>query len=152
MKQDSSTKSWNNLGDEWIELAQTGESRIVFIMPYMLELMGDVHGQKILDLGCGEGGYSRELAKRGAAVTVVDCSEKVLDYASSQVKKENLQITHYLRNSNDLYVNDLVSELKKHNTALLTRDNLWDIADEIKTTSLNWPICRMDFAKERNDD
>ena len=37
MKHDSSTKSWNNLGDEWIELAQTGESRMVFIMPYMLE-------------------------------------------------------------------------------------------------------------------
>ena len=47
-------------------------------------------------------------------------------------------------------VNDLVFELEKLNTALLIRDNLWDIADEIKTTSLNWSICRMGFAKERD--
>lgn len=103
MKQDSSTKSWNNLGDEWIELAQTGESRMVFIMPYMLSLMGDVSGKKILDLGCGEGGYSRNLSRCGADVTSVDCSEKVLRYAEAQAEREGLSIQHYIRNSNDLY-------------------------------------------------
>lgn len=103
MKQDSSTRSWNNLGNEWLELAQTGESRMVFIMPYMLELMGDVSGQKILDLGCGEGGYSRELAKRGAEVTAVDCNEKAIEYATEQAKREGLSIQCFLRNSNDLY-------------------------------------------------
>jgi len=41
MKQDASTISWNNLGDEWLTLAQTGESRMMFIMPYMLELFLD---------------------------------------------------------------------------------------------------------------
>src|SRR5260370_40452507 len=30
------------------------------LMPFMLELLGDVRGISILDLGCGEGGYSRE--------------------------------------------------------------------------------------------
>lgn len=103
MKQDSSTKSWSNLGDEWIALAQTGESRMAFIMPYMLELMGDVQGQKILDLGCGEGGYSRELAKCGATVVAVDCNEKAIKYASEQAAYEKLQIQCLLRNSNDLY-------------------------------------------------
>jgi 2-polyprenyl-3-methyl-5-hydroxy-6-metoxy-1,4-benzoquinol methylase len=63
MKHDSSTKSWSQLGREWFELAQTGESRMYFIMPYMLKKLGDVEGKTILDLGCGEGGYSRELAK-----------------------------------------------------------------------------------------
>lgn len=28
MKKDSSTESWNNLGDAWIELAQTNDFRI----------------------------------------------------------------------------------------------------------------------------
>ena len=35
--------------------------------PRVLELCGDVKGQSILDLGCGEGYVGRELAKRGAA-------------------------------------------------------------------------------------
>ena len=70
---DSSTRAWNTLGKEWFELAQTGESRVHFIMPYTLAKLGDVAGKKILDLGCGEGGYSRALAKKGAQVVAVDC-------------------------------------------------------------------------------
>ena len=56
MKHDNSTIAWNNLGEEWFEQAM-GETRIHFIMPYMLQYMGDVEGLKILDLGCGEGPY-----------------------------------------------------------------------------------------------
>ena len=41
MKQDSSTIAWNAMGDEWFELAQSGEARNYFIMPKMLEFMGD---------------------------------------------------------------------------------------------------------------
>lgn len=103
MKQDSSTISWNRMGDEWFELARTGESRNCFIMPYMLKLLGDVKGKKILDLGCGEGGYSRALAKAGAELTAVDCSEKAISYASDLAAEENLNIAHYIRNSNDLF-------------------------------------------------
>lgn len=103
MKHDSSTISWNQLGREWFELAQTGESRMQFIMPYMLGLIGDVQGKTILDLGCGEGGYSRELAKRGAKVIAVDCSEYSIAYSAEQAEKSDLPIEHFLRNSNDLY-------------------------------------------------
>lgn len=103
MKQDNSTKSWNNLGEEWIELAQTGESRMAFIMPYMLELMGDVSGKTILDLGCGEGGYSRELCKKNAIVTSVDCSEIAIEYSVAEARCQGLTIQHFIRNSNDLY-------------------------------------------------
>lgn len=35
IKQDSSTLAWNNLGDEWFDLAQKGENRNYFIMPDM---------------------------------------------------------------------------------------------------------------------
>ena len=102
MKHDSSTIAWNAMGDEWAELAQ-GESRICFIMPNMLRLMGDVSGLRILDLGCGEGGYSRELTKRGAECVSVDCSTRAIGYAAELAAKEGLAIEHYVRNSNDLF-------------------------------------------------
>lgn len=108
MKEDSSTISWNTLGDEWFELAQTGESRNFFIMPNMLKFMGDVNGKKILDLGCGEGGYSRELTKRGAQLVSIDCSRKAIEYAITLANDENLHIDHFVRNSNDLF--DIESE------------------------------------------
>lgn len=103
MKQDSSTIAWNAMGDEWFELARTGEARLCFIMPNMLKLMGDVSGLRILDLGCGEGGYSRELAKRGATLVSVDCSKKAIEYAMRLADEEGLSIEHYVRNSNDLF-------------------------------------------------
>ena len=108
MKQDSSTIAWNAMGDEWFELAQTGEARNLFIMPNMLKLMGDVKGKRILDLGCGEGGYSRELAKRGAELVSVDCSAKAIEYSINLANQAGLDIEHYVRNSNDLF--DIASE------------------------------------------
>ena len=71
MKKDSSTDSWGKIEmtDEWIQLAQTNPHRMQFIMPFTFQQLGDVTNKVILDLDCSEGGYSRELAKRGAVVT-----------------------------------------------------------------------------------
>jgi 2-polyprenyl-3-methyl-5-hydroxy-6-metoxy-1,4-benzoquinol methylase len=35
----------------------------------ILELVGDVGGRKVLDVGCGDGEFALALAKRGASVT-----------------------------------------------------------------------------------
>ena len=44
-------------------------------------LPSDLNGLRVLDLGCGWGQLSRELAGRGAAVTAVDFSGKLLERA-----------------------------------------------------------------------
>lgn len=108
MKGDSSTNCWGKVGEEWIEKAQTNDFRIHYIMPWTLELMGDVTGLKILDLGCGEGGYARKLAAQGAEVTAIDCSEMAIGYAISAAAQQQLSISHLVRNSNDLF--DIANE------------------------------------------
>jgi SAM-dependent methyltransferase len=40
--------------------------------PVMLRLAGDVTGARVLDVGCGEGRFSRKLARRGADCTGID--------------------------------------------------------------------------------
>lgn len=92
MRQDASTISWAQEGEEWIRLAQTSDQRLYFVMPYMLDKLQDVAGKNILDLGCGEGGYARALARRGALVTAVDCNEAVLVYSSRRASEEHLSI------------------------------------------------------------
>jgi len=104
MKKDSSTESWGRIemADEWIQNAQTNPHRMHFIMPFTFNQLGDVSGKTVLDLGCGEGGYSRELARRGAIVSAVDCSEKAIEYCVSKAEAEQLKITYYVRNSSEL--------------------------------------------------
>jgi len=103
MIKDSSTHSWNNISEEWCDIAPINETRLYFIMPYMLRMLGDVSGKRVLDLGCGEGGYARELTRKGAEVVAVDCAEYSIAYAREQSLKEGTDVQYYIRNSNDLY-------------------------------------------------
>ncbi len=53
--------------------------------PAMFELCDDVRGLDVIDLGCGEGYCSRELASRGAgSVTGVELSPEMVELAQSQ--------------------------------------------------------------------
>src|SRR5215469_9298198 len=51
------------------------------IMPQFLEMLGDVSGLTVLDAGCGEGYLSRILAHRGASVTGIDISPRLIEIA-----------------------------------------------------------------------
>ena len=46
-------------------------------------------------------------------------------------------------------VSNLISELIARNIEIRMVDNLWDIADRIKSSTLNWSLCRMKNAKPK---
>lgn len=45
---------------------------------------------------------------------------------------------------------DLETELARRGAALVTADTLWDIADQVRRSTLNWSLCRMAFARARD--
>jgi len=47
-------------------------------------------------------------------------------------------------------VDDLFSALIKRNVEIRIVDNLWDIANCVKASTLNWSLCRMGFALPAN--
>jgi SAM-dependent methyltransferase len=51
------------------------------IFEYVLNEIGDLNGKRVLELGCGEGGTSVLLAKRGASVFGIDLLDFRLDAA-----------------------------------------------------------------------
>jgi len=53
--------------------------------PAMLELMGDVHGVRVLDVGCGPGLYAEQLIARGAVVTAFDASPEMVRLTRARV-------------------------------------------------------------------
>ena len=44
---------------------------------------------------------------------------------------------------------DLFGELLRRNVEIRITDNLWDMADDVKTSTLNWSLCRMTNASPR---
>ena len=102
VQDDSSTHSWQSIADEWVAHADTNDYRNDFLMPTMLAMAGDVGGLRVLDLGCGEGGYGRELARRGAEVLGVDGSPRLLEVARERAASANVAVDLLCANANHL--------------------------------------------------
>jgi ubiquinone/menaquinone biosynthesis C-methylase UbiE len=65
-----------------------------WIIPIVLDLAGEVEGQRICDLACGQGIVSRRLADMGAQVVGVDVSAGMLDLARGYEREEPRGITY----------------------------------------------------------
>ncbi|MFS0671643.1 class I SAM-dependent methyltransferase [Ornithinibacillus sp. 179-J 7C1 HS] len=63
-------------------------SRVVLLNPTIFSLLDDVEGKAVLDAGCGEGYLSRILAEKGARMTSVDYSEKMLEIARERTPSD----------------------------------------------------------------
>ncbi len=74
---------WEAMAEDWIKQAQDSESshREAMLDGWMLDAVGNVSGRKVIDLGCGEGRFSRMLAERGAVVTGVDLCRPFIEFA-----------------------------------------------------------------------
>jgi SAM-dependent methyltransferase len=62
---------------------------------HLFALTGDVSGSCILDVGCGEGYFSRAIARAGAQVTGIDISERMLSLARSRTNAD-LPVTYVI--------------------------------------------------------
>ncbi|MGD2156967.1 MAG: class I SAM-dependent methyltransferase [Anaerolineales bacterium] len=65
----------------------------ILLTPVILEMLGNVAGRNVLDAGCGEGFLSRLIAERGASVTAVDYSYKLLEIARERTP-DDLEIEY----------------------------------------------------------
>lgn len=68
----------------------------------MLEMLGDVRGRRILDLGCGDGAFSIELWQRGAKVVGIDTSASMIVAARSAAAKCGADISFCLASAADI--------------------------------------------------
>ena len=78
--------------------------RVLHIDVYTyFNLLGDLTGRSILDLGCGEGFYTRKLKRHGAASIVgIDLSSRMIEIAKQEETKESLGIKYIVANVMEL--------------------------------------------------
>ncbi len=73
MPEEDDPTGWQAFASEYIRFVDEGDpSRTMLLDDVMLEECGNVHGKLILDVGAGEGRFSRMLARRGARTIALD--------------------------------------------------------------------------------
>jgi SAM-dependent methyltransferase len=94
--------NWNALADGWSEWVHFNENRRFVLDPAHLEQIGDISGKRVLDAGCGEGRFARMLSERGAKVTAIDFSPRMIEIATGIEKKSPLGIDYMVADMTDL--------------------------------------------------
>lgn len=93
---------YDEIADWYNESIHTNTLMHDSVLPPVIDLLGDVRGQRICDLACGQGVLSRALAERGAGVVGVDLSAKMLEFARRYEDAEPLGIVYLQDNAHTL--------------------------------------------------
>lgn len=96
--------AWNAAADVYDAAAGTSVDfyRTEVIGPGLLAACGSVSGLTALDLGCGQGYFSRLLAKAGARVIGVDISERLIEHAVHREREDPQGIEYVAADAADI--------------------------------------------------
>jgi 2-polyprenyl-3-methyl-5-hydroxy-6-metoxy-1,4-benzoquinol methylase len=80
---ESVAEQWDYAAEAYDEFQASGNDfyRLELFGPAHIAMCGEVRGLRVLDLGCGNGYFSRAMAQRGASVVGIDLSAKQIECA-----------------------------------------------------------------------
>lgn len=91
----SKTTSWDNVAhwyDKLLAGDDTYQGRV--ILPNLLRAMAIKKGERVLELGCGQGFFTQAFYKEGARTTGVDLGRDLIAIARKQSPKEITYVAH----------------------------------------------------------
>src|SRR3989344_1837191 len=91
-KENEKSTSWGNVADWYDEnVEQEGSYQRDLILPNIIRLMNIKPGDNIIDIACGQGMFSREFTKLGAAVVGIDVSPELITIVKDRSKRMNVE-------------------------------------------------------------
>ncbi len=126
-------KNWNRFAENYQLFRQeSGTYNELVEIPAMLSLIDDVKDKKVLDAGCGYGYYSILLAKKGADVTGIDISEKMIDLAQKNAAESQVKCEFHVCDMQDLSMfNSNVFDLTISSIVIGNLDDLGNAFSEV---------------------
>ena len=86
-------KEWEALAEWFHENREANQTDYYLIQhPALLELIGEVSGIRVLDLGCGPGSLAIALSELGAEVTAIDSSPTMLNIARKDAERNGQRV------------------------------------------------------------
>lgn len=98
--------AWNQAAEAWEDFVESGKDHYRHEVhgPALLSVCEPLVGRRVLDLGCGQGYFTRQLARRGAQAVGVDISEELLAFARQHEDDERLGIEYRLLNATEVHL------------------------------------------------
>ena len=85
--------SWNTNAEFWDNAMgnDLNDYHRQVVRPAVMEFLGNITGESILDIACGNGSFSALLSRMGADVTAIDYSDRLIDIAKKRWKESNVE-------------------------------------------------------------
>ena len=96
------TKQYNKISGDYSKYVNIDPSKQYVHYSEALRLLGNLKGKIILDVGCGNGIFTRTLARKGAKVIAYDISKKQIQLAKKSEKKTPLGIRYFVANPSNI--------------------------------------------------
>jgi ubiquinone/menaquinone biosynthesis C-methylase UbiE len=90
--------SWGKVAGWYNQLLEEGQDTYQekLIKPNLLRILDPKAREEILDVGCGQGFFSRIIAQTGANVLGIDVSQELIKYATNEAKAKKSDRENYL--------------------------------------------------------
>jgi 2-polyprenyl-3-methyl-5-hydroxy-6-metoxy-1,4-benzoquinol methylase len=99
---DSSRSIWDQNAPAWdVHMGEGGAFQRVLIGPVTEQLLALQQGERVLDIACGNGGFSRRMAALGAVVVATDFSPKFIELARAHTIENADRITYRVVDATD---------------------------------------------------
>jgi len=97
-------KQWNKAAESWVEFVRSGKNYYAKYLngPALKKMVGNIKGKRVLEIGCGEGYFSRLFAKAGAKVVGVDLSDALIKAAKEEEERHPLGVKYFAADAADL--------------------------------------------------
>jgi ubiquinone/menaquinone biosynthesis C-methylase UbiE len=127
-KENKADTSWGKVADWYDDLVLSENSyQKTVILPGVLRLLGEIKGEKILDVACGQGFFAAEFSSKDALVSGVDISPELIKKAQSNAPKAKF----YVAQSHELL--EVVSPSFDKATLILAAQNIEKIDETYKS-------------------
>jgi ubiquinone/menaquinone biosynthesis C-methylase UbiE len=95
---------WDGNAEVWTRHVRAGYDtfRRLYNNPAFFAFVGDLSGQYVLDVGCGEGYNTRLFSQRGARMVGIDISTGMIEAARAEEARQPMGIRYEVASMNDL--------------------------------------------------
>src|SRR5215469_9272308 len=113
MKRSEVARYWEANAETWTRYARSGHDiyRDALNTPAFLDMLPRVAGLRGIDIGCGEGANTRQLARLGARVQAIDVAPTFIRHAAASERAEPLGISYCVADGTQLPFPDAAFDL-----------------------------------------